>query len=58
MKKGHKIMARILVIAATLMGGIFFFQQLGRVGSWQFYAAFAGFLCFLGFAILVFRRTR
>ncbi|BAO55159.1 hypothetical protein [Nonlabens marinus] len=58
MKKGHKIMARLLVITASIVGGIFFVQQLNRVGSWQFFAALSGFLIFIGFAVLVFRRTR
>jgi membrane associated rhomboid family serine protease len=58
MRKSQGIMARILVVAACIIGAIFFFQQFDSAGSWQFYAALGGFICFLGFAVLVFKKTK
>ncbi|WP_194850285.1 hypothetical protein [Nonlabens antarcticus] len=57
MRKSNSIMARIMVVAACVAAGIFFFQQINRPDSWQFYAALAGLLIFVGFAVLIFRKT-
>ncbi len=57
MKKEHKIMARLLVVAATLSGAVLFYQQLDVIGTWRFYASLAAFLIFILFAVLVFRKT-
>ncbi|WP_172443356.1 hypothetical protein [Nonlabens agnitus] len=51
-------MARILVVAACIVGGFFFIQQLDKPGSWQAFAALAGFLIFIGFAVLVIKKTK
>jgi len=58
MRKSHAFMARILVVAACFIGAIFFFQQFDRSGSWQFFAALTGLLIFLGFAVLIFKKTK
>jgi hypothetical protein len=57
MKKEHKMVARLLGYASCFVGAIFLFQQLDRIGNWQFFAALIGFLIFVGFAILVVRKT-
>jgi len=58
MKRSHNILARILVLAACLVGAVFFFQQFDKLFTWKFFAALTAFLIFVGFAIVIIRKTR